>query len=116
MSCCATCGPAFRWHRNSARQRLHGWPLLFQVSKKGEGVIGQICSAFSSQWQGTPAQQGSTFIACAHLRCRLQRMEEAASGGEQRHIALLLRPLTEAINMALTKHEAAKADALSSQP
>lgn len=43
-------------------------------------------------------------------------MEEAASGGERRHIALLLRPLTEAIDMALTKHEAAKADALTSQP
>lgn len=60
--------------------------------------------------------QGSTSIACTHLHCRLQRMEEAASGGERRHIALLLRPLTEAIDMALTKHEAAKADALTSQP
>lgn len=47
--------------------------------------------------------------------CRLHRMEEAASGTERRHIALLLRPLTEAIDMALTKHEAAKADALTSQ-
>ena len=43
-------------------------------------------------------------------------MEEAASGGERQHIALLLRPLTDAIDMALTKHEAVKADALSSQP
>jgi hypothetical protein len=43
-------------------------------------------------------------------------MVEAASGVERRHIALLLRPLMEALDMALTKYEAAIADALSSQP
>ena len=47
------------------------------------------------------------------MHCSLQRMEEAASGAERRHIALLLRPLTEAIDMAQTKYEAAEADALS---
>lgn len=108
-SCCGTCGHASHWPRSSGRRRPSACRLRCQSSTKGAWCTLLHCLQSSST--DTPP----------HLDqhpapgCRLQRMEDAASGVERRHITQLLRPVKEAIDAALAKLDASKADSVTMQ-
>lgn len=87
-----------------------------QVKPNGPLALTGLCHLY---WKNDiiASQEASWDVKFVTCRLgRLQRMEEAATGLERRHITQLLRQVKEAIDAALAKLEVSKADALASQP
>lgn len=80
-----------RQHVLAANELLrHMWACFPLASQQRQAKAERLSAALSQQFEG------------------LQRMEDAASGVERRHIAQLLRPVKESIDAALAKLDASK--------